>query len=223
MEQLPIVLSGNPLFSGLAEEDIRSVLERTGARRMSKKAGERVMRVGDATTEMGIVLSGSVLVVQEDVWGHRNIMGLVPAGDVFAEVFAAAHGAVLNVSVVAHEDSEMLLVDVDRLVSLKGAGACGDVVVRNLIAALARKTMALNEKATHLSKRSTREKLLSYLSAQAQRQGATAFCIELNRQQLADYLCVDRAAMSVELSKLRREGLVDFDRNRFELKTTAHA
>lgn len=210
-------LNHNPLFRGLSEEELLAVLESAGARTKAFKANTYLLRVGDTTTEMGFVLSGSVLVIQEDLWGHRNIMNRVPAGDIFAEVFASAN-APLNVSVVAHEDCEILFLDVNRLFALHGSGgAAGETVVRNLISALAKKTMAFNEKVTHISKRSTREKLLSYLSAQSIRQGSLSFTIAFNRQQLADYLCVERAAMSVELSKLQKEGVLSYDRNRFEL------
>lgn len=214
-------LRNNPLFRGLNEDDIAAVLENAGAREKAVKANEYILRVGDTSSEMGFVLSGSVLVIQEDLWGHRNIMNCVPAGDIFAEVFASAN-APLNVSVVAHEDSEILFLDVNRLLSLqKSNGVPGGIVVRNLISALAKKTMAFNEKVTHISKRSTREKLLSYLFAQSIRHGSLSFDIAFNRQQLADYLCVERAAMSAELSKLQKEGILSYSKNHFDLKELA--
>lgn len=176
------VLKNNSLFKGLNEDDITAVLENAGARTKVVQSGEYILRVGDTTSEMGFVLSGSVLVIQEDLWGHRNIMNRIPMGDIFAEIFAAATGAILNVSVVAHVDSRILFLDVNRLLSLNGSVAHSDIVVRNLISALAKKTMALNEKVTHISKRTTREKLLSYLSAQSVRQGSLSFSIAFNRQ-----------------------------------------
>lgn len=212
-------LNKNPLFRGLAENDISILLEKAGARTKSVRAEEYLLRAGDVTHEMGFVLFGSVLVIQEDLWGHRNIMNLVPAGDIFAEIFAAADGARLNVSVVAQENSEILFLDVNRLLTLSATGdPHGRLVVHNLLSVLAKKTMAFNEKITHISKRSTREKLLSYLSAQALRQGSLSFTISFNRQQLADYLCVERAAMCVELSRLQKEGILSYHKNQFELK-----
>jgi len=213
------ILRNNPLFRGLTEEDIESVLNSAGARTRSAKAEEYILRVGEVTTEMGFVLKGSVLVIQEDFWGHRNIMSRVVSGDIFAEVFASAQGAPLNVSVVAHEGSEILFLDVNRLLSsTESRTERGVIVIRNLISALAKKTMAFNEKVTHISKRSTREKLLSYLSSQSLKSGSLSFDIAFNRQQLADYLCVERAAMSVELSKMQKEGILSYERNHFELK-----
>lgn len=213
------ILKGNPLFRGLSEEELAAVLKGAGARCRRVLAEEYVLRAGDVTTKMGFVLAGSVLIIQEDLWGHRNIMARVAAGDIFAEVFAAA-GAPLNVSVVAHEPSELLLLDLGRLMA-KGEGGAQALVLKNLLAVLAKKTLSFNEKLTHLGRRTTREKLLSYLSTQALRRGSRSFAIEFNRQQLADYLCVDRAAMSAELSKLQREGLLRYEKNYFELKETA--
>lgn len=218
MKKIFEVLKNNPLFKGLTEDDIAAVLKSAGAGKRAVKADEYILRAGDVTNSMGFVLSGSALVIQEDLWGHRNIMSRIPAGDIFAEIFATA-GAPLNVSVVAHEDGEILFLDVNRLFSMRGNNAVrGDMVVRNLVAALAKKTMAFNEKITHISKRSTREKLLSYLSAQAMRQGSLSFTIAFNRQQLADYLCVERAAMCVELSRLQKEGILTYNKNRFKLE-----
>jgi len=215
------ILKNNPLFRGLTEEGITAVLKCAGARTKTVLTDEYILRAGDVTSELGFVLKGSVLIVQEDLWGHRNIMNRIPPGDIFAEAFAAAQGAELNVSVVAQENSEILFLDVNRLLSKPERGvAHGDIVVRNLVSVLAKKTMTFNEKITHISRRTTREKLLSYLSAQALKKGSPSFSIAFNRQQLADYLCVERAAMSVELSKLQKEGVLCYDKNHFELRET---
>ena len=219
MEDFIKVLKQNPVFYGLEEAGIASVLKNTGAVRIRKKAGEYLLRAGDPTQNMGFVLSGSVLVVQDDLWGHRNIMCRITAGDVFAEPFAAAPGAVLNVSVMADEEVEAVLLNVGRLLAeqLTDSGV-HNRVIRNLVSVLARKTMAFNDKITHISKRTTREKLLSFLSAEAIRKGSRSFEIPYNRQQLADYLCVERAAMSVELSRLQKDGILEYHKNHFELK-----
>jgi len=218
MEKYCSILKNNPLFRGLGEEAITVVLRNTGARIKTVKSGEYILNAGNITSSIGFVLSGSVLVIQEDFWGHRNIMTRVKTADIFAEVFAAAAGTELNVSVIANEDSEILFLDINRLLSLQeNNGGQNNIVIRNLISVLAKKTMAFNEKITHISKRSTREKLLSYLSAQSRRHGSLSFLIEFNRQQLADYLCVERAAMSAELSKLKKEGILNYNKNYFEL------
>lgn len=222
MEKYLPVLKQNPLFKGLTENELLLFLNNTAVGVNRRREGEYILRAGDTVSSMGVVLSGSVLVIQEDIWGRRNIMARVSAGDIFAEVFAAAQGTALNVSVVADTDCEIMLLSVRRLLAADHAVGDGEgKVVRNLVSLLARKAMTFNEKITHLSKRTTREKLLSFLSAQATRQGKLIFDIAYDRQQLADYLCVDRAAMSVELSKLQKEGVLSYHKNHFELKELA--
>ena len=167
---------------------------------------------------MGLVLSGSILIIQEDLWGHRNIMTKVETGDSFAEPFAAIQDAILNISVVAEGDCELLMLNTNRLLTACPS-ACEhhNKLIRNLVSVFAGKVLLFNEKITHMSKRTTREKLLSYLSSESLEQGSLSFDIPFNRQQLADYLCVERATMSVELSKLKKEGILDTKKNHFIL------
>lgn len=216
------ILQKNPLFRGVNGEELPDLLESIRARTVRKREGEYLFHTGDATDFMGVVLFGAVRVIQEDIWGHRNIMARVSAGDIFAEAFAAVPGARLNVSVVAETDCEVLLLNVRNLLSSGEAASRGhSKLTCNLVLILARKAMTFNEKITHISKRTTRDKLLSYLSSEAVRQGKLSFDIAYDRQGLADYLCVDRAAMSVELSKLQREGLLRYHKNHFELRELA--
>lgn len=218
MEQYLFILRNSPFFQGMTEEEILSVLHCVNATVQHKQKDEYILRVGDRTESMGLVLRGSVLVLQEDLWGHRNIMHRIGPGEYFAEPFAATAGSVLNVSVVADEDSEIMMLNMERfLKTCPHACAHHGRMVRNLVSVMARRVMDLNEKLTHMAKRSTREKLLSYLSAESIRQGKLAFTIPYDRQQLADYLSVERAAMSVELGKLQKEGLLKTNRNHFEL------
>ena len=139
-------------------------------------------------------------------------------GDTFAESFAASKTAALNISVIASADCEILWMDVNRILAVCPS-ACEhhNLIIRNLVATLAQKVLLFNEKITHMSKRTTREKLLSYLSAESLRQGKLSFTIPYDRQQLADFLCVERSAMSAELSKLQKEGLLEYQRNAFTL------
>ena len=149
-------------------------------------------------------------------------MSKIGPGDFFAEPYAAIPGSILNISVAASKNCEILMLNIHRLLTV-----CPTVcehhnqLIRNLVFVLAKKVMQFNEKITHMSKRSTREKLLSYLSSEALRQGKRSFDIPYDRQQLADYLCVERAAMSTELSKLQKDGLLTTNRNHFELISTS--
>lgn len=219
MKKYLFLLKNCPFFMGLAEEEILSILHCVDAKVITKENNEYLFRMGEHTQTMGLVLSGSILVIQEDFWGHRNIMAKIQAGDFFAEAYAATPGSVLNISVVASEACKILMLNINRLLTV-----CPTVcehhnrMIRNLVSVLANKVLLFNDKITHMSKRSTREKLLSYLSSESIRQGKRSFDIPYDRQQLADYLCVERAAMSTELSKLQKEGLLKTTRNHFELK-----
>ena len=181
---LPI-LRNSPFFKGLTDNEILSILHCVNATIISKERDSYIFRAGDSTEVMGLVASGCVLVIQEDLWGHRNILSKCHAGDFFGEPYASSPGAVLTISVVADEDCESILF--------------------------------LNDKITHVGKRTTRDKLLSYLSAESTRHSSLSFDIPFDRQQLADYLCIDRAAMSTEISKLQKEGFIKTNRNHFEL------
>lgn len=220
MEKYLFVLRNSPFFQGMADREILSVLHCVNATVLPKVKDEYIFRTGDSTEYMGLVLSGSVLTVQEDLWGHRNIIDRIGPGECFAEPFAATPGAVLNISVVAAENAEIMLFNMARLLqTCPSACAHHNKLIRNLVSVMAQKVLSLNSKITHMGKRSTRDKLLSYLSSEAIRQGKLSFDIPYDRQQLADYLCVERAAMSNELSKLQKEGRLRTSRNHFQLFT----
>ena len=164
-------------------------------------------------------MSGGALVRQEDFWGNRNILSSLHPGDCFAETFACLPGAVLNVDVTASQPCEALFLETEPLLSGGlSAFAGGQRFFQNFLINLAEKNLRLNEKITHMGRRSTRAKVLSYLSSCARRQGGAEFDIPFSRQQLADYLSVDRSGLSAELCRLRDEGLVEFQRGRFRLK-----
>lgn len=203
-------LSQLPLFQGIS--DLTQVLETTGARTRTYQKEEFVLRRGEAAERMGVVLSGGVHIIREDFWGNRSIVGLAGAGDVFAESYHLS-GALLEVSVLAAAETEVLLLDVRQTGEAR--------LMENLLVLLAEKNRMLTEKIRHMARRTTREKLLSYLSAQAVRAGKAEFDIPLDRQQLADYLGVERSAMSAELGKLRREGFLEVRKSHFRLLEAA--
>ena len=218
MQKYLPILRSCPFFNGMRDDEILSILHCVQASTVARPRGTYILRAGDTTEVMGLVLSGSVLILQEDLWGHRNILSKCTAGDFFGEPYAATSGAVLNVNAVAEDDCELLFLNVKRLL-MSCPTACGhhQKLIRNLVSVLANRLLVFNDKITHVSKRSTREKLLSYLSSESVRQASLSFDIPFDRQQLADYLCVDRAAMSVELSKLQKEGILKTKRRHFEL------
>ncbi len=211
-------LQTSPLFSGIAADDIPKLLSCLSAREQSFGRGEYVFRAGENAGGVGIVLSGGVNVAQEDFWGNRSILARIEPGGLFGEAFSCARVEKLPVSVAATADSRVLLIDYAKIV-----GYCPSTcqfharLIENMLGILAQKNVMLTEKMEFLSRRSTREKLLAYLSAQAARRGRSSFAIPFSRQELADYLCVDRSAMSAELGKMSRDGLVRFNKNKFEL------
>ena len=212
-------LKKTSLFRGTSEEELPILLDCLAPTTREYAKNELILRQGEDVSAVGLVLSGRAQVIEEDFWGNRSILADAWPGDLFAEAYAFLPGERLRVSVVAAEPTGVMLLDAKRMLEVCSS-ACRfhTRLVQNILAESARKNLALTRKVSHMSKRSTREKLLSYLSGQALGAGSDAFEIPFNRQQLADYLCVDRSAMSSELCKMRDEGLLVFDKNRFQLK-----
>ena len=209
MEISPCMTS-SPLFRDIAPADLASLLDCLDARERAYEKGAWLLRRGEWTDRLGLVLSGTVHILREDFWGSRSIVGLAGPGEIFAESYALA-GEPLEVSVLAASDARVLFLRVETALT-----GCGQLT-RNLTALLAEKNLTLTRKMRHMARRTTREKLLSYLSAQALRAGPAEFDIPLDRQQLADFLAVDRSAMSAALGKLRDEGILTFRKNHFRL------
>ena len=210
--EVSAMLLHTALFQGISRQELPALLTQLNARRRQYDKGAVILHRGDQTARLGLVLSGTVHMVKEDFWGARTIVGLARPGEVFAESYACLQGAVLEVSVLAAADTEILFLDAAP--ALDG-GAGGAQFSRNLLAMLAGRNLTLTRKIGHMARRSIRDKLLSYLSAQAMQAGGPEFDIPLDRQQLADYLAVDRSALSTALGKLRGEGVLTFRKNHF--------
>ena len=207
------------IFSGIREEEIYAILHCMEAKAEEFPKGSRILRAGDAVDAVGLLLTGEALVVQEDFWGNRNLLSHLGAGQIFAESFACSPGATLNVNVDAESACTVLFLNLRHLITTcPNSCAHHNRLIRNLLADMAGKNLRFNEKITHMSQRTTREKLLSYFSAEAQRQGSSEFDIPFSRQQLADYLSVERSGLSAELGKMRDEGLLTFRKNHFVLE-----
>ena len=221
-EYLPIIKARSGLFSGIEEKELEKLFGCLEARKQTYRKEEYILREGEQTKALGLVLSGSVLIVQEDVWGGRNVLSVLGTGQCFAEVFACVPGSVLNVNVEAKEDTTILFLNVGRILSICPDGCSFHAqLIQNLLIDMAQKNRKLSEKITHMAKRSTREKLLSYLSEQAVKNKSAEFTIPYNRQQLADYLGVDRSGLSVQLCRLRDEGLLTFHKNKIRRRRAA--
>lgn len=212
------VLKTVDLFKNIEESDMLPLLSCLSAKETHYEKGQTVLFSGEAIKRFGIVLSGQVQIVQDDYYGNRSILAHIGAGNLFGESFACAEIEMLPVSVVATAESEILFIDCRRL-AVPCANACGfhSRLIQNLLNIVAMKNIMLTQKNEFISKRTTREKLLAYLSAEARKGGSSLFYIPFNRQELADYLSVERSAMSAELSKLRDDGILRFHKNQFEL------
>ena len=165
------------------------------------------------------MLSGSVLVEQEDVWGNRNILSKAGPGQTFAAAYACAPGSVLKVSVAAETPATVLFLNVKRVLTMcPSACARHSRIIRNLLGELAEKNLRFGEKLTHMGQRTTRAKIMSYLSAEAQRLGTCEFDIPFSRQQLADYLGVERSGLSLELGRMKKDGVLEYRKSHFLLR-----
>lgn len=212
------ILQQCPLFSGIELQELEAMLGCLDARSVMLDKEQPVFREGDPADFVGVVLSGAVRVLRTDFYGNQTIVGQVEPGELFGEAFSCAGESKLPVSVIATQPSRVLLLDLRRVLTLCG-NAClfHSRIVRNLVQVLAQKNLQLNRKLDIASRRSTRDKLMAYLTAQAKQQKSAQFTIPFDRQALADYLGVERSAMSAELSKLQKEGLLETRKNWFKL------
>lgn len=213
-----IFLSHTILFRNTSPEEIRAMLNCLSAERRKYQRGKVIYHTGDIINSIGLVLSGSVSIENNDVWGNKSILDKAGPGQVFAESYACVPGEPLMVSVVAVEATEILFLDISRVLHTC-SNVCGfhSKLIWNLLSISSQKNLNLSRKIFHTSSKSIRGRLLSYLSFQATLHGSHNFEIPFNRQQLADYLSVDRSAMSNELSKMQRDGLLRVERNHFTL------
>lgn len=219
MEEFLSTIRSAPLFSGVSEAELTAMLACLKAEKKDFPKEAFVLRAGDTVESIGLVLTGTVLVIQEDIWGNRNILSKAGLGQTFAAAYACAPGSRLNVSVVAETPVTVLFLNVKRILTVcPSACSYHSRIIRNLLGELAGKNLQFSEKLTHVGQRSTRSKIMSYLSAEAQRLGTYELDIPFSRQQLADYLGVERSGLSQELGKMKKDGLLDYRKSHFVLK-----
>ncbi len=210
------ILKGSKLFENVSEDEICGMLACLDAKEKHFKEGEFVFRQGDRVESVSVLVEGALLVQADDYWGNRSIITSVGAGELFGQAYLAGE-AIMN-DVVAAKDSTVVFFDAKRvLTTCSSACPFHNRVIRNLFFALSETNLRLVTKLGHIQKRTTREKLMSYLSLMAKKAGSSSFTIPFNRQELADFLSVDRSAMSAELCKMRDEGLLRFNKSSFTL------
>lgn len=219
MEKYTGIIKKSKLFMGMDENEITAILPCLHAKKTCFKKNEYILRLGDNVDSVGMVLAGSVNVIKEDYWGNRNIVAKFIPGQTFAESFASVPDITLGVSAVAGEDCEIMFMNMRRILTTCSSNCSfHNRLIQNMVSLLASKNILMNEKNTLISQRSIRAKLLSYLSNESIKHHTAEFDIPFDRQQLADFLSVDRSALSNELSKMRREGIIIFNKNHFILK-----
>lgn len=216
-------LADCPLFSGIAPEELGGLLQCLGARSAAFSKGETIMHEGAPARDVGVLLSGRVQLIRTDYYGSRSIMMQIGPGQLFAESFACAGAGQMPASAVAAEDCAVLLLDCRRVMTTC-SHACSfhGRIIFNLLQIVAEKNLALHRRAMITSGRTTRDKLMTCLLLAAKEAGAAEFTLPFDRQGLADYLEVDRSGLSAELSKLRRQDVLDYHRSRFRLLKEHH-
>ena len=215
---MQINLANTLLFRGMEPSDIDEMLGCLLAKERTYKKGEIIFPEGSPTEQLGVVLTGRVVIELGDVWGNNSMLSSIGPGGVFAEAYACVPGEPLMVNVTAAEDTEALLLNIKRVLE-----PCSKVcpyhvrLVRNLLALCAGKNLQLSRRVLHTGPKSIRKRLLSFFSECIKRTGSYSFDIPYNRQQLADYLSVERSALSNELSIMQRDGLIRYEKNHFDV------
>ena len=219
MEKYFDLILKNPLFAGISKEDLGSLLNCLSAKIRGFPKGEPVFLEGAPAGFIGFVLEGGVQIVRDDFYGNRSLLTIAQAGDLFGEAFACANVEAMPVSGYAVHNSKILWLNCRRMLTVC-TNACGfhNMLVKNLLQVVAQNNLVLGRKIQFMSGKTTREKLMTYLLDQAKQAGHREFTIPLDRQALADFLGVERSAMSAEISKLRADGVLESKGSWFLLK-----
>ncbi len=220
MEKYINILGETELFKEINKEDIGPILSCLSAEKRSYGRGQIIYSEGEKIEKVAIILSGNVELIRENYDGNINIISKLGKGDIFGESFAFGEIESLPISVYSEEDSQILFINYKKIVN-----TCSSLcefhnsLIFNMMHILARKNIGLNEKNLFLGEKTIRRKILSYLSSEARKRGEKEYYIEFNRQGLADYLSINRSAMSRELSKMQDEGLIEYRGSFFKIKS----
>ena len=213
------LLTGSPIFNGVENKDREALLSCLKIYSRAYRKGEYIRLEHDNIQDVGIVLRGTVHMLKEDVWGHQTLLAYMGPGELFGETFALLHEQASHVSFLAAAETKVLFLPADRVLNpCKNHCPFHETLSRNFLLLLGKKNLRLMEKIEISSKSSLREKILAYLSIQAQKQGSKYIKIPLNRTEMASYLHANRSAMTRELADMQEEGLIEFDRNTFVIK-----
>jgi CRP-like cAMP-binding protein len=210
------ILKSSPLFFEIQDTDIASMLKCLGSRKQSYQKGEFIFLAGKSAPAMGIVLSGKAEVVKENILGDSMIIGMLQPGNLFGETFACMGKKVMPLSVIVLEKCEVLLLDVSRIVHIcHSACPFHQQLISNLLRIVAEENDMLNQKMSYITNKTIRNRLEAYFYDQMEHSGSHEFTIPFNRNELADYLCIDRSAMCRELSHMKSDGILDYSGKNF--------
>ncbi len=213
------LLTGSPIFNDVESKDREALLSCLKIYSRTYRKGEYIRLEHDNIQDVGIVLKGTVHMLKEDVWGHQTLLAYMGPGELFGETFALLHEQASHVSFLAAAETKVLFLPADRVLNpCRNHCPFHETLSRNFLLLLGKKNLRLMEKIEISSKSSLREKILAYLSIQAQKQGSKYIKIPLNRTEMASYLHANRSAMTRELADMQAEGLIEFDRNTFVIK-----
>ena len=212
------LLNKIPLFRGLTENEIRELLNPQNTRKRIFEKGETVLYEGEPVRETGIVLSGKVIIELSDAWGNNSVISGVEKGGAFAEAYACVPGSLMLQHVTAYEKSEILFIDIRALLETDGVKNKAQLkLLKNLLTVCASKNLKLSSRMLNITPKTIRARLMSYFLECVKTSGSYKFEIPYDRRQLADYLGVDRSALSAELSKMQKDGLIEYNKNRFKI------
>ena len=213
------LLAGTRLFQGIREHEIEAMLTCLSGEERTYGKDAYIYRAGDVTGRLGVVMEGAVNIIKDDVWGNRKIIENIGGGQIFGETYACLKGEPLMVDVQASERSRILFMDVNRILTTCSS-SCDfhNRLIRSLMYVLAGKNLMLTKKMDIITPKSLRERVMVYLSQESVKQGCRTVTVPFNRQQMADYLSVDRSALSAELSRMQRDGVISYEKNRFTIQ-----
>ncbi len=212
------VILKSKIFKNIEENEVELLLKCINNYRKTFKKGEIILREGEKTEYMGIVITGSVVVERADLWGNNTVLGVISPGGIFAETYSILNDEPLMINVYANEKSEILFLRTNEIFkTCEKSCNFHDQLILNLIRIASFKNLNLSRKILHTGPKTIRGKLLSFFSEWVKKENSLSFSIPYNRQQLADYLSVDRSAMSNELSKMQKEGILEFKKNKFKI------
>ncbi len=211
-------LQNNRLFLDMNTLEINTALYILNARYQTFEKGEIILHAGGQTDCVCLVISGSVTIENNDMWGNRTILNIVDSDDFFAETYAILKDETMMVDAVANEQCAIMFL---RIGGLFGSGFEGqpwsNKLVRNLLMISANKNLILSGRSFHISPKTARGRIMAYLNSVSLKKHSKVFDIPFDRQQMADYLNLERTALSKELSRMKQEKIIDFKKNHFEI------